>query len=176
MTGPAARLFTSDSCQSLYRFWDGLRQGRRCPDWADVDVTALKPWMGWLFIVDFPDRDSDDGHFTLVGTEIARRFNTDYTGWKVTEVGAVPRPDRLRQSYGQARRSGKPLVSVNVFESPRGPIPYERVLLPFARLSRDPVDRLLACMDFALERPASDDWLGQVSDTLFQQETVIDPS
>ena len=47
----------SPTLLALYDWWCGLRRGKTYPDWSDVDVTELKPWMGWLNIYGLlPDR------------------------------------------------------------------------------------------------------------------------
>ena len=73
----------------LYDLWDSKRAGRLLPSRCDFDIADLKPWLGWIALVDVLPNALPDGHdfkYRLVGSKFVRFHCSDPTGKLVSEV------------------------------------------------------------------------------------------
>ncbi len=128
---------------ALFQLWERWRGAAPVPRWRSVDVCELKPWMGWLYLVDFED-ESGTARYALTGTELVERLHFDLTGRTAEEVDFGPHTHRILASYRRCRDAGRPLFSENVLErSDLPPLCYKRLLLPFRHRRDEAVDRLL---------------------------------
>ncbi len=71
--------------------WQARRQGRSIPDRAEFGIEDLVPWFGHVIIMDVIDGGTDF-RYRMIGTQITRFLNRDYTGGTV-----------LESNYGGAR-------------------------------------------------------------------------
>jgi hypothetical protein len=124
----------------LLDFWHRKRAGRPMPARADIDVLELRPWLGYVHLVEVVEGGADFLH-RIYGTEVAMAFGVDLTGKR---LGAVPAPARaaVGRSYTAACRSRAPLF---LAEDPLLSSSLERVESLILPLSSDGlvVDRLL---------------------------------
>jgi hypothetical protein len=124
----------------LLDFWQRKRAGRLMPARADVDVLELRPWLGYVHLVEVVEGGADFLH-RIYGTEIAVAFGIDLTGKRLGAVPAAAR-DAVRRSYCAACQSRSPLF---LAEDPLLNSSLERVESLILPLSSDGVvvDRLL---------------------------------
>lgn len=72
----------------FYGLWDSKRAGRLMPSRGDFDIFELKPWLGWITLLDvLPDAlpDGHDFRYRLVGTNLNRFRDRDPTGQRMSE-------------------------------------------------------------------------------------------
>ncbi len=72
------------------RYWEGRRGGRDIPDRSDIDVLDLKPWLGWLNMLDVID-GGRDFRYRVFGTHHVARLGADVTGKLASESTAAVR-------------------------------------------------------------------------------------
>ena len=122
------------SLHTLYDLWETRRQGRRVPARQDIDVLELRPWLGWLTVMDMID-DGTDFIYRVFGTSQAAQIGVDLTGRRASACPVVTQSflDRLRESAAVAR----PIFGVRVIEvSARGyAYRWQRLILPLTRQS-----------------------------------------
>jgi hypothetical protein len=125
---------------SLLEFWDRKRGGRRIPARKEFDVFELRPWLGYLHLVEVIDAGRDY-RYVIYGTDIAMAFGIDLTGKTLDAVPPSAR-DAIRNAYVAVRASGEPLL---IEDDPVLQSSLERVeslILPLS-MGADSVDRLL---------------------------------
>jgi hypothetical protein len=117
----------------LLRLWNDTRGDRPMPSRAELDVTALKPWLGNLALIDV--LGDDRARFRLCGTNLRVRFGGEMTGRVVTsldpEIGQSFRDCLLR-----ACRTGIPAEATHERIIGRIPAAFSELCLP---LSEDAV-------------------------------------
>jgi hypothetical protein len=91
--------------QALLNLWNDKRAGKEMPSRADLDVQALRPWLGNLALIDL--RNDDDPMFRLCGTSLYGRFGGEMTRRKIDALGDVV-AGTLRLSIEQVRHTRKP--------------------------------------------------------------------
>jgi hypothetical protein len=120
------------SLRSLYALWESRRRGRRVPARQDIDVLELRPWLGWLTVMDMVD-DGADFIYRIFGTSQAAQIGIDLTGRHASTCPAVTQSflNRLRE----AGRTARPIFGVRVIEvSARGyAYRWQRLILPLTR-------------------------------------------
>ncbi len=72
------------------RYWEGRRGLRDIPDRADIDVLDLKPWLGWLNMLDVID-GGEDFRYRVFGTHHVARLGADVTGKLASESSVAVR-------------------------------------------------------------------------------------
>lgn len=72
------------------RYWEDRRGGRDIPDRRDIDVLDLKPWLGWLNVLDVID-GGRDFRYRVFGTHHVARLGADVTGKLASESNAAVR-------------------------------------------------------------------------------------
>lgn len=120
------------SLHSLYELWESRRNGRKVPARQDIDVLELRPWLGWLTVMDMVD-DGADFVYRIFGTSQANQIGVDLTGRRTSTCPEVTQSflDSLRDSAAAAR----PIFGVRVIEiSARGyAYRWQRLILPLTR-------------------------------------------
>lgn len=70
---------TCDQLAALLAFWDELRGSRPMPSRQELDVAALKPWLGNLTLLAVID-GGRDYYFRVHGTNLREMVGQDLTG------------------------------------------------------------------------------------------------
>jgi hypothetical protein len=124
----------------LLDFWHRKRAGRRMPARGDFDVFELRPWLGYLHLVEVIEGGEDFLH-RIYGSEVAAAFGIDLTGKRLIAVPAAVR-ESVRRSYAAACESCEPLF---IEDDPLLNSSVDRVQALIMPLSADGlvVDRLL---------------------------------
>lgn len=72
------------------RYWEDRRGVNDIPDRRDIDVLDLKPWLGWLNMLDVID-GGRDFRYRVFGTNHVARLGADVTGKLASESSAAVR-------------------------------------------------------------------------------------
>ena len=96
--------------RDLLALWHDKRGTRAMPARADLGVTALKPWLGNLALVDI--QDDGRGVFRLCGTNLHARFGGEMTRRDVCELSPAI-GDSFRACLEWACRSQTPTESTH---------------------------------------------------------------
>lgn len=88
--------------ETLLAFWERLRGQRSIPSRRDLDISALKPWLGHLMLLDA----LGNGRFRyrVYGSNVAALFGRDLQGQEVDELPPDVR-EEVRQDYLQVATS-----------------------------------------------------------------------
>src|SRR5437763_12945387 len=114
------------------RYWNGLRSGRKLPSRSQIDLTMLKPLLGWMHVVDTKAPSPGEYFYRLWGSRVRLDRGKDHT--RMT-VGACPWPilrDAIMQYYGDVVATGEPsyhLISHTIDYSRHS---IARLLLPLS--------------------------------------------
>ena len=122
------------------------------PSRADVDVAEMKPWLGYLNLVEVR-RDPLDFHYRVFGTHIAEHLGFDLTGKSIDDnpPGNVA---ELRRGYEDVVESKAPLYQVNETLGLKGLFRYHRMLLPLS--NDDETVNMVLSLSYPLGRRATD--------------------
>lgn len=93
--GPEDYGYLSHYLGGFARYWEGRRGERDIPDRADIDVLDLKPWLGWLNLLDVID-GAEDFRYRVFGTHHVARLGADVTGKLASESSAAVRANFTR--------------------------------------------------------------------------------
>lgn len=77
-----------------FDYWHQQRRGRAMPSRADIYAKDVKPYLGYLLLLDAP-ADRDSFRYRLVGTRVTDYFLGDATGATIREAYAaadMPKP------------------------------------------------------------------------------------
>lgn len=117
----------------LFKLWDLKRAGRAYPARGDFDPLEMKPWLGWLSLLDVLPGPPMDFRYRLVGTKTAEQYGIDLTGKLFTEACFIGTPAEAQAAMTEFVRIGKvryrndPIEDMRGFASMR-----ERIYLPLA--------------------------------------------
>jgi hypothetical protein len=118
---------------ALHRFWldKKRRAGGRLPRRSEIRPEDLKPWLGWVNLLEVVD-GGRDFVFRLYGSNVAREFGRDLTG---RGVGDLP-PEHVpivTAPFARVIRERVPCASRHhiLFEDGRSFV-WERLILPLA--------------------------------------------
>ncbi len=120
------------SLRGLYDLWESRRQGRPVPARRDIDVLELRPWLGWLTVIDMVDGGADFV-YRIFGSSQAAQIGMDLTGRRASACPAVT-PSFL-QNLREAAATARPIFGTRVIEiSARGyAYRWQRLILPLTR-------------------------------------------
>lgn len=129
-----------DSCPpavaAVFRYWDGLRQGRALPRRADFRPEAVPRHLPAILLVDIEGLDTAGigiYRYRVVGTESVRLRGRDPTGKLVRDAFFWSSGDAAIAVYESVRTSGRHLYQTAEFVSPQGRWRSEHtLLLPFS--------------------------------------------
>jgi hypothetical protein len=115
---------------AFLRFWDGLRGDRPMPERAQIVPEDLKPWIGWLHLVEVLD-DGEDFLYRIFGSEAGGATGNRLHLKRVSEWDETVR-DRALRTYRKAAVDGRPLYYC-AFEdfSPEFRSTFSRIVVPF---------------------------------------------
>lgn len=129
---------------ALYDWWLAQREpDRRMPAWSAVDITELKPWMGWLTIYGLlPDRS--DAKYRLVGSNFTEAAGYDMQGKMLSEGSYTLTPEIVLANLCRISDHGHACVQENPLEitPTRYARPSQRLWMPFSEDDRI-VERIL---------------------------------
>lgn len=125
---------------ALYEKWREKAAGRPAPSRADFDIADLRPWLGFLVLVEVVDGGADF-FYRVYGTEVTAFYGNDFTGKRLSDVEPAIQ-ELLFPEYRRAAATMKPLYVVRRPRLRREETRVARVVLP---LSRDgsTVDQIL---------------------------------
>jgi hypothetical protein len=121
---------TCPQLSSLFAFWEALRGNRAMPSRQEVDVAALKPWLGHLTLLAVID-GGRDYYVRVHGTNLREMLGRDLTGrylkalpdeWVATWVAEYDEVVKTRAPSFTARR---PSVTKDFMS-------IEKLMLPFS--------------------------------------------
>ncbi len=126
---------------ALHAHWQALRGERAMPARGDVDVIALRRWLGRLALLDVVDGGADF-RFRVHGTLLSSRMGFDMTGRLLSEA-ASPLTASALAEYREVVRRRAPLLFVrsSVLQRPTGA--FDKLCLPLSADGRD-VSAILA--------------------------------
>jgi hypothetical protein len=137
----------------LYDYWDERRQGRRWPARGDINPVDLKFALGNMSLIDV---SADPLHFTfrLVGTSLAHRLGTDFTGKTVDDIPDPAYRSEVYAAYKEIVDSGKPSVVQGERLFDKMPHRFEILRLPLSENGIS-VTMILICALYFGTPPAS---------------------
>jgi hypothetical protein len=136
---------------SLYRYWSDKRRGRSMPARADLKVPELRPWLGYVNLVEV-SRDPLDFRYRVFGTHIAEAIGIDLTGESISQnPNGVA---ELRQGYEEVVERKAPLYQVHEMAGFKGAFRHHRILLPLS--DDDETVNMVLVLSYPLARPAKD--------------------
>jgi hypothetical protein len=118
--------------QSLFAYWDGKREGRRCPARADLDPADIPRLLRHIFLIDvLPDEFGL--RYRVFGTALVQLFKRDLTG---RPVGTGLQPEQVpavRARYARIVREGTPFFErARMHETKNDHTEVERLILPLS--------------------------------------------
>ena len=113
---------------SLKALWDGKRQGRSMPSRDDFGIHELKPWLGYLALVDV----AGEGTFRLCGTNLVSRFGGDMTGKRVADVIAALQQG-VTDQIAKACETKIPVAVKSSIQTRGQAVIYTELILPLSQ-------------------------------------------
>lgn len=157
---------------AFLQWWRTLdRPAGGLPAWTPELVFGLRPWIGSLFMVRFPDGTLESAYYSLIGIRLVSQFGFDLTGRKVARPNLGAGSFRIANAYRKALESRRPVYSRYCFARPsRLDLVYERLVVPFAA-GGGPVDRLLGALYFLNQPP--DGWFDETVSVIGQSDSLL---
>lgn len=121
VAGPAA-------LRELYRFWSDSRRGDALPGRNTIDVFALRPWLGYLSLVE-PTQEGEGFRYRLFGSELATALLCEMTAGRVEDL-PTPNAGFILESYRLARREGLAVFTCHDADLQSRPYRWYRLVLP----------------------------------------------
>ncbi len=131
---------------SIRDFWAGLCPPGGLPDRLDIDMPDLRPWLGWVSMVDAP---AGEGRFRwrLVGSQIARMMGRDATESWFDELYEKPVLKGYVEKYSVVIERGAPVFWHGDVEFlGREHLRFQMVHLPLRNGGETP-ELILLCME-----------------------------
>lgn len=118
-----------EKLDSLLALWNEKRGKRAMPSRSDLAVSALKPWLGHLAILDL--NNSKGATFRLCGTNLRARFGGEMTGCQVDalEDGVA---GQLGQAIERLSETCEPIRTQHKDKIKEFPTIYYDLCLPLA--------------------------------------------
>ena len=114
----------------LYDLWNLARGTRAMPIRRDLDVLALKPWLGHLTLVDVL-RPPLDFRYRVYGTTLRNYYGRDLQGRKVSELPAAWR-EEVHAEYAAVCEAAAPVMIEQNRTTSGGPLQLAKLMLPLA--------------------------------------------
>lgn len=115
---------------ALHRLWSEKRGARRAPARGDFDIFELRPWLGFLTLIDVID-GGRDYFYRVSGTNVTEFYGNDLTNRRLSEVEpgirAVVEPE-----YRRVIADARPLFVVRRPRVRRESARVARCLLPLS--------------------------------------------
>ncbi len=140
---------------ALADHWQGLRRGREFPARSDIDPSELRPYMGYLCILDVR-QEPMDFVYRLFGSTLVDHLNVDLTGKSLLEL---PPEELARGFFRQAEQTvlnrAPTCVRTEITcGDPVQVLEFHRLVLPLAGDGKS-IDRLLTYIDIDTDPPPS---------------------
>ena len=122
-----------DDVAALLAHWQNLCGTRKQPARREIDPVQLRPYLGFLCILDVSDQP-EDFVFRLFGTGIADFMDRDLTGRSVRDFQPAELGERIFEQFRDVVAAGRPAlyrVEVSRDKPPRTSASY-RLLLPLS--------------------------------------------
>lgn len=120
---------SNKTLEDLLLLWDEKREGREMPSRADLPLTVLRPWLGYLAVIDLTGARP---YFRLSGTNLLHRFGREMTGTRVDilddEHGHVP----VQSMIDSVRTSQSPMRILWEVPYPGGIRTYHDLYAPLS--------------------------------------------
>ncbi len=116
--------------RDLHALWLSKRGSRPLPLRRAFDVIELRPWLGFLCLVDIEDQGRDF-RYRIFGTRIATLIGRELTGRRLSEVDSGLR-DGLRPGYLEVARSGAPATFTPALHEAWRTIRLSELVLPLS--------------------------------------------
>ncbi|MET4697855.1 hypothetical protein ABIE65_000872 [Constrictibacter sp. MBR-5] len=128
--------------RDLHALWLSKRGSGAVPLRRAFDVIELRPWLGFLCLVDIEEQGRDF-RYRIFGTRIASLIGCELTGRRLSEIDGGLR-DGLRPGYVEVARSGAPATFTPALHEAWRTIRLSELVLPLSRDGRG-TDMLLTC-------------------------------
>jgi hypothetical protein len=100
---------------SLFRYWEARRDGRPMPERRDIDPLGMeRAVLPFVALAEFVEGGRRI-RYRLVGTEIVRRFDLDFTGRHTDEFLSGSYLAFINELYRQMREHRTPIYSESAF-------------------------------------------------------------
>lgn len=128
--------------RDLQALWASKRDGGPIPLRRAFDVIELRPWLGFLCLVDI-ERQARDFRYRIFGTRIANIVGRELTGLRLSQVDGGLR-EGLRPGYVEVARCQAPMLFAPALQEAWRTVCLSELVLP---LSSDghATDMLLTC-------------------------------
>gem|GEM_PF-768697 len=123
LTGPTA-------LQDLYELWSASRRDGALPGRSEIDVFSLRPWLGYLNLVE-PTEEDDGFRYRLFGSEIAGTLLCEMTASRVEDL-PTSYAGFIVESYRLAQRERRPVFTCHDADQQARPYRWYRLILPLA--------------------------------------------
>lgn len=142
---------TDPRLHGLYEYWRSKAGPRAMPARKDIDPTEMKPWIGNLILVEFPD-DVLQFRVRLEGTNIVDFYGTSRTGRGIEALTNAQERELLLAQYGAVLDRREPAYYVARFISSEGKHVHQvKLLLPLSNDGQR-VNMILGGIYFGRER------------------------
>jgi hypothetical protein len=128
--------------QSLLALWQEKRGDRLIPSRADMPVSALRPWLGNLALIDLTGAEP---YFRLCGTSLHGRFGGEMTGQKVAKVENAFGRRELLACIDKARRTLHPAPAAHQVSAGHNRTTFHELCLPLGHDGKNADTMLLVC-------------------------------
>ncbi len=115
---------------ALHRLWTQKRGTRPAPARADFDIFELRPWLGYLTLIDVVD-GGRDYFYRVSGTSVTAFYDNDLTGRYLSEVEPGIR-EVVEPEYRRVIANARPLFVVRRPRVRRESARVARCILPLA--------------------------------------------
>lgn len=122
-----------EKTEALLALWHVKRGIRAIPSRDDFSVSALRPWLGNLALVDLR---GETPHFRLCGTSLHIRFGGEMTKREVVSLGDGLGRREFLASIEKARQTLIPAAIVQVIHCHHISIAFQELCLPLGQDGR----------------------------------------
>lgn len=135
MPGPISLPFAGEPVLvAAARHWAGLCDGRPVPDHADLDVIRMPRFILPYLALAEPAGSAGAMRFRVVGTAMAERFHTDFTGRTTADVMTGSYRLYIENLFARCLDQQAPVYSESTFRWDAGGFATtRRLMLPFSR-------------------------------------------
>lgn len=138
----------------VYSYWQKACNGRKMPARADLDPADLGHVLPHILLHEVK-RDPLDFRYRLIGSEVLRHFQRNYTGEWMSDIPHQRAPSELWSLLQSVVESGEPALASPPYAGPYKDFKsIETVVLPLA-IDGKAVNMLFICIDFLKKQPPS---------------------
>jgi hypothetical protein len=138
-----------DDVTALARHWQGLRGAYKYPSRRAINPAELRPFLGYLCILDVKDNPPDFIH-RLFGSHLVKYLQRDLTGKSVLELPSLALGQSLFKQLEDTIEAGTPMyfrTEVTSYDSLARKSGTSRLLLPLSD-DGETINRLLTYTRF----------------------------